>query len=77
MSAGDLGLDELMIVNPAGGGLSALFLSGDGGLYSVEEAGVGGGFFLGGDGSVYRIGEAGALSSRYFLGDDGALYQLT
>jgi hypothetical protein len=76
MRAGDLGLDELMIVNPTGGGLSALFLSGDGGLYSVEEAGIGGGFFLGGDGSVYRIG-AGAIPSRYFLGDDGALYTLT
>ncbi len=76
MMEGDLGLDELMIVNPVGGGLRALFLGGHGGLYSVEAADAGGGFFLGGDGSVYRIG-AGELPSRYFLGEDGALYRLT
>jgi hypothetical protein len=76
MMDGNLGLDELMIVNPIGGSLRALFLGGDGGLYSVEAADADGGFFLGGDGSVYRIG-AGDLPSRYFLGGDGALYRLT
>jgi hypothetical protein len=76
MMGEDLGLDELMIVNPVGGGLQALFLGGDGGIYSVEAAGTGGGYFLAGDGSVYRIG-AEELPSRYFLGEDGALYRLT
>jgi hypothetical protein len=76
MMGEDLGLDELMIVNPVGGGLQALFLGGDGGLYRVEAAEPGGGFFLGSDGSVYRIG-AGELPSRHFLGEDGALYRLT
>ena len=76
MMGEDLGLDELMIVNPVGGGLRALFLGADGGLYRVEAADREGDFFLGGDGSVYRTG-AGELPSRYFLGEDGALYRLT
>jgi hypothetical protein len=75
-----LGLDELMIVNPAAGGLSAMFFGRDGGLYGVEDrhpaAGEGGGYFLGEDGGLYRldsptIGD----SSRFFLGGDGTLYQ--
>lgn len=61
MRRGHLGLDELMIVNPDGGELRALFLGGDGALYRVDETGM-------------SDGDAGA---RFFLGDDGTLYQVT
>ena len=65
----DLGLDELMIVNPApaaGKGGQAI-LSGD--------------FFLAGDGSLYRIvganpAEETSPPGQFFLGEDGTLYRL-
>jgi hypothetical protein len=65
----NLGLDELMIVNPAapaGSGREAI-LSGD--------------FFLAGDGSLYRIEDAGpaeetSVPGQFFLGEDGTLYRL-
>ena len=51
-----LGLDELMIVNPSPSGTKAVFLGTDGTLYQVqglgEEAGQ---FFLGEDGTLYQV----------------------
>jgi hypothetical protein len=56
-----LGLDELMIVNPGAPGLETLFLGADGNLYRVqglEQAdplqGLGQ-FFLGDDGTLYGV----------------------
>jgi len=56
-----LGLDELMIVNPGAPGLGAFFLGADGNVYQVqglEQAdplqGLGQ-FFLGDDGTLYRV----------------------
>ena len=71
-----LGLDELMIVNPAVGGLSAVFLGRDGRLYGVADRPGGGHFFLGDDGTVYQVATAGSGGHpRFFLGSDGTLYQ--
>ena len=71
-----LGLDELMIVNPAVGGLSAVFLGRDGRLWGVEEGRGEGRYFLGDDGSLYQAGTAGSGDpTRFFLGNDGTLYQ--
>lgn len=55
-----LGLDELMIVNPSSSGAEAMFLGEDGILYQVqglgEEAPQGmGEFFLGEDGTLYQV----------------------
>ena len=56
-----LGLDELMIVNPSSSGTEAMFLGEDGTLYQVqglseETAPQGmGQFFLGEDGSLYQV----------------------
>jgi hypothetical protein len=56
-----LGLDELMIVNPSLSGTKAVFLGEDGTLYQVrglgeEEALQGSGqFFLGEDGTLYQV----------------------
>ena len=56
-----LGLDELMIVNPSPSGTEALFLGEDGTFYQVrglgeEEALQGSGqFFLGEDGTLYQV----------------------
>jgi hypothetical protein len=56
-----LGLDELMIVNPSSLGTEAVFLGKDGTLYQVrglgeEEALQGSGqFFLGEDGTLYQV----------------------
>jgi hypothetical protein len=86
-----LGLNELMIVNPGPPGIEGLFLGEDGTLYQVQGLGEEaesqgtGGFFLGEDGTLYRVqgvgadglGEAEAHElGRYFLGEDGALYEL-
>ncbi len=56
-----LGLDELMIVNPGAPGLEGFFLGADGNVYQVqglEQAeplqGLGQ-FFLGDDGMLYRV----------------------
>ena len=56
-----LGLDELMIVNPSPSGTEALFLGEDGALYQVhglgeEQSPQGSGqFFLGEDGTLYQV----------------------
>ena len=75
-----LGLDELMIVNPVEGGLSAMFLGGDGDLYGLEETGETG-FFLGADNMVYQTISGhdglGQSAPQFFLSDDGTLYGLT
>ena len=56
-----LGLDELMIVNPGLYGEQSLFLGEDGTLYQVQG--------LGEDEKLQGIAE-------YFLGEDGTLYQV-
>jgi hypothetical protein len=86
-----LGLDELMIVNPSASEIEGLFLGEDGTLYQVQGLGEEaesqgtGEFFLGEDGTLYQVqgvgsngvGEAEAHElGRYFLGEDGALYEL-
>jgi hypothetical protein len=86
-----LGLDELMIVNPGPSGTDALFLGEDGTLYQVQGLGEEaepqgtGEFFLGEDGTLYQVqglgsnglGEAEAHEvGRFFLGEDGTLYEL-
>lgn len=56
-----LGLDELMIVNPGSSGIGAMFLGEDGTLYQVQG--------LGGENTQQGMGQ-------YFLGGDGSLYQV-
>lgn len=56
-----LGLDELMIVNPGPPGTDALFLGEDGTLYQVQG--------LGEEAEPQGTGE-------FFLGEDGTLYQV-
>lgn len=55
-----LGLDELMIVNPSSSGSDALFLGQDGTLYQVQGLGE----------------EAPQEMGEFFLGEDGTLYQV-
>ena len=56
-----LGLDELMIVNPGSLGTEAMFLGEDGTLYQAQGLGEEntqqgmGQYFLGGDGSLYQV----------------------
>ena len=56
-----LGLDELMIVNPSSSGMEAMFLGEDGILYQVQGLGEKntqqrmGQYVLGGDGSLYQV----------------------
>ena len=56
-----LGLDELMIVNPSSSGTEAMFLGKDGTLYQVQGLGEENTqqgmrqYFLGGDGSLYQV----------------------
>ena len=65
-----LGLDELMIVNPSSSGAEAMFLGEDGTLYQVQGLGEEntqpgmGQYVLGGDGSLYQVQgfEAGGLA---------------
>ena len=82
MSKGQqLGLDELMIVNPGPSGIGALFLGEDGTLYQMrgasEQTDRTGQFFLGEDGTLYQVqgfdagGSVGpAGNSGEGLGDD-------
>ena len=56
-----LGLDELMIVNPGPSGTAGLFLGEDGTLYQMQG--------LVGEEELRGIGQ-------YFLGEDGTLYQV-
>lgn len=56
-----LGLDELMIVNPSASGTEAMFLGEDGTLYQVQG--------LGEENTQQGMG-------RFFLGEDGSLYQV-
>jgi hypothetical protein len=56
-----LGLDELMIVNPGPPGTDALFLGDDGTLYQIQG--------LGEEAEPQGTGE-------FFLGEDGTLYQV-
>lgn len=60
-SGRQLGLDELLIVNPGQPGGEALFLGEDGTLYQVQG--------LGGEDELQGLGQ-------FFLGEDGALYQM-
>jgi hypothetical protein len=64
-----LGLDELMIVNPSSSGTETMFLGEDGNLYQVQgfaeeniQQGMGH-YFLGGDGSLYQVQGSGAGGS--------------
>ena len=56
-----LGLDELMIVNPSSSGTEAMYLGEDGTLYQVQGLGEEntqpgmGQYVLGGDGSLYQV----------------------
>jgi hypothetical protein len=56
-----LGLDELMIVNPSSSGMEAMFLGKDGTLYQVQGLGEKttqqgmGQYVLSGDGSLYQV----------------------
>jgi hypothetical protein len=56
-----LGLDELMIVNPSSSGTEAVFLGKDGTFYQVQGLGE---------------EEALRGSGQFFLGEDGTLYQV-
>ncbi|MGH9959772.1 MAG: hypothetical protein ACREBC_22055 [Pyrinomonadaceae bacterium] len=56
-----LGLDELMIVNPSSSGTEGLFLGEDGTLYQVQG--------LGEETEPQGTGE-------FFMGEEGALYQV-
>jgi hypothetical protein len=56
-----LGLDELMIVNPSSSGMETMFLGQDGTLYQMQglgeeniQKGIGQ-YVLGGDGSLYQV----------------------
>jgi hypothetical protein len=62
MKTGQLGLDELMIVNPGPPGANALFLGEDGTVYQVQGLG-------GEEAQPPGTGE-------FFLGEDGTLYQM-
>lgn len=62
MSKGQqLGLDELMIVNPGPSGVGAFFLGEDGTLYQTRSPGA---------------HEASQETGQFFLGEDGTLYQV-
>jgi hypothetical protein len=71
-----LGLDELMIVNPSRPGGEALFLGEDGKLYQVQ------GFDLDSAATLSEdldegFGEIDSPElGRYFLGEDGTLYEV-
>jgi hypothetical protein len=78
-----LGLDELMIVNPGPVGAEALFLGEDGTLYQLQGVGEkdelqgSGQFFLGEDGTLYQVQGFGQTatepgeSSAKALGENG------
>ena len=70
-----LGLDELMIVNPSSSGAEAMFLGEDGILYQVHGLGEEptqqgmGQFFLGEAGTLYQVQGFDAGSSAKPIGD--------
>jgi len=66
LNRGPLGLDELMIVNPATPGVGACFLGADGVFYAVEGLGALEPAAAGGD---FALGDC-------FLGEDGAVYEV-
>lgn len=72
-----LGLDELMIVNPSSSGTEAMFLGEDGTLYQVQGLGEEntqqglGQYFLGGDGSLYQVQGLDAGGSAEPVKDSG------
>lgn len=85
-----LGLDELMIINPSPLGRQDLFLGEDGTVYQAQGlSGKSGGeglgqLYLSSDGTLYQAqASVGGLSDspalpdlgRYFLGEDGQLYE--
>lgn len=67
----NLGLDELMIVNPGPAAPSdaTWFLGDDGGLYRIDRPGEG-------TTRVAALGDHEPLP-QFFLGDDGTLYERT
>ena len=69
---GQLGLDELMIVNPAQSSGEALFLGEDGALYEAQSFDA----YIpepGGEGAGEGLGDG---LGHYFLGADGTLYEV-
>jgi hypothetical protein len=70
-----LGLDELMIVNPGPPGAAAISLGADGTLYQVQGLGQAdelqgfGSFFLGEDGTLYQVQGLGPSSSTEGVGE--------
>jgi len=74
-----LGLDELMIVNPSPSGTDALFLGEDGTLYQVQGLGKEaeppgtGEFFLGEDGTLYQVQGLGSNGLGEAEGGEGEL----
>lgn len=88
----NLGLDELMIVNPGTGAPPDLFVGDDGALYRVSASNEqrqleGLGLFVGDDGSVYRAeaapsGSGGGVAGDsaldgFLLSSDGTLYRIS
>ena len=85
-SSRQLGLEELMIVNP-GQPREEPFLGEDGTLYQVQGLGGEnepqglGQFFLGEDGTLYQVHDLGGENEllgmgQFFLGEDGTLLQV-
>jgi hypothetical protein len=72
-----LGLDELMIVNPGPIAGEAVFLGEDGSLYEVQGLGVdtepqgAGGLFLGDDGTLYQVQGLGLDESPQTIAAEG------
>jgi hypothetical protein len=72
-----LGLDELMIVNPSSSGAEAMFLGEDGTVYQVQGLGKEntqqgmGQYFLGEDGTLYQVQGFDEDSSAKSIGDSG------
>ncbi len=68
-----LGLDELMIVNPASGGLGVCFLGADGILYRVQHLPPKRSIR---PGSSRLRDQQGLARDRLFLGEDGTVYKV-
>lgn len=70
-----LGLDELMIVNPGPSGTQGLFLGEDGTVYQMQGPGEDlqgmGQFFLGEDGTLYQVQGLDAGGSAEPAGSSG------
>ena len=72
---GQLGLDELMIVNPGPPESQSFFLGEDGRLYQVESLDEGslpeqGEYFLGEDGTLYWAQSSGPFGSNWLSEDE-------